>query len=567
MRRLTNALISGVLAAVVLGGAGGAAAQQTFKFIGVGEEPLWLEADSVLRDLIVNSGRRFEFEAAPELLSLPYDDAIETLVEWPASALPFLARTTPYVFAAAELRGARFNIIAVVRSAATHEMTYHSYFVVNRERYGSHAHDIAGVQEYLNARRVAGQEVEFIYHNRFSTSSYFLPSLFFRQNNISSGGGGFATRKIDSQSSKDLVRQVANQSGDQDVFAAVWTGTSAYFETTTNTEDSASTDDVIFIELPTELPNDLLVVPSTYDPPDDLIAAFQGRIIGIDDFESWTSVRSDEGRVAQAALAELRWSARERAAPLVVDFDQGGDAIADSILEAARMAVRLSGGEFTVYDSVYHDPGAFDYQWTIELPHDQAATLRSKVRFFDQVQEQEFHLSYRGLEDLTGRIGTVMRTRLHRVRYLWPYNNETPTILRDVDFALERGDTAFVLRVEVEDALRARIRVGGAAQAVSIREADLYTFELDSAEVQSITQANTQDGGLGLDPMSRVAYRVLLVRPAEERVIFKVLTVVMLGLFALAAWWAVRLDLMRLVAARRDRALHAPPPVPNAPAA
>ena len=441
----------------------------------------------------------------------------------------------------------------MVKSVATDRMTYRSYVVVNRQRYEGFSQDVAGVRAYLRMLRESNTDVEFIYHNRFSTSSYFLPSLFFRQNNISSGGGGITTRKIGSESSKDLVRAVASQTGGKHSFAAVWTGTEHFFkEAAARASDRAANDDVYFIELPTELPNDLLVVPSWADPPGTLVATFEDVVIGIDDFESWTDIDSPEGRVAQAALAGLRRSARQNVTPLVVHFGQGEDLIPDSIIEAARMAVQLSGGEFTPFDPAFHVEDVFDYEWTIELPHDQAATIRSEVSYFQDVMEpQEFHISYRDLEDLTGRIGTLMRTRLHRVRYLWPYANETPTVLRDVDFGLQRGDTVFVRRIEIEDALRADIgvRTEHKEQPVRIERASLYTFELDAEEVRRITQTDQAEEGLGLDPMSRVAYRVVLVRPAEQRLIFKVLTVVMLILFGLAAWWAVPAGLIRRKAA------------------
>ena len=44
---------------------------------------------------------------------------------------------------------------------------------------------------------------------------------------------------------------------------------------------------------------------------------------------------------------------------------------------------------------------------------------------------------------------------------------------------------------------------------------------------------------------SHTAYRIILVRPEEQPVIFKVLSVVLVLLFALALYWAVRFDLMK----------------------
>ncbi len=57
--------------------------------------------------------------------------------------------------------------------------------------------------------------------------------------------------------------------------------------------------------------------------------------------------------------------------------------------------------------------------------------------------------------------------------------------------------------------------------------------------------ASTEEEGLGLDPMSQTAYGVVLVRSSDEPMIFRVLTVVLVLLFALAGYWAVRFDLMK----------------------
>ena len=83
MRSKTIALIYGVLAAVLLGGARDVDGQQRFSFIGVGEDTLWQRADSTLRRLITDAPRGFEFVGDSALLKLPYDVAIETLVGWP----------------------------------------------------------------------------------------------------------------------------------------------------------------------------------------------------------------------------------------------------------------------------------------------------------------------------------------------------------------------------------------------------------------------------------------------------------------------------------------------------
>ena len=556
MRRTTAALILGCAAVVgALAGPGRAQALQIndgrFRFIGVGQEADWAEADDAMRDSILNAQNGIQFVPGMDsLYTLPYDQAIETLVTW-SDSIPFLARATPYVFAAAELRGAQMKIVAVARSDSTKQMTYNSYFVVKKSRYVRNGvpypADVDGVLEYLGS---LDNPVEFIYHSRYSTSSYFLPALFFRKNNIASGGGVMTTRQITTQSSKALVRDVANQGDDEGhLFAAVWTGTKKYFEDAAGDDNAAARDSVLFIELPGELPNDLLVTQPHVDPGDLhyalLNANDQSKYIGLNDVDSWVDIDTPDGRKADAALADLRLSARQRVAPLVVQIVTAPGA--DSLLEAARQAVRLSGGEFTLYEEAYHR-GNRAYEWNLEDVHfNKAALLKSTVWRSLQLETQTFNISYDGVEDLTSRIGTIMRTRLHRVRYLWPYNNEDPTVLRDVDFGLEPGDVVHVRKVTVFDAARGVIGVDPQDEAVevAIRAANLYTFQLDSAQVRAITNPDPAVDGLGLDPMSQTAYRVVLVRSSDEPMIFRVLTVVLVLLFALAGYWAVRFDLMK----------------------
>jgi ABC-type phosphate/phosphonate transport system substrate-binding protein len=529
---------------------------KTFRFVGVGEDPEWADADSILLKAIEDQQNDFLFPPDTALRSLPYEDAIDLLVAWAGpeahlDSLAFLARTTPYVFAAAELLGARLKIVAVARSP-TDSVTYHSYFVVNAGRYFDgdgtpYSQDIEGVKAYLSG---AGARSRFLYHNRYSTSSYFLPSLFFRDNEVSSGSGGMSTEDIDSDSSKELVRRVADQdqSGEHD-FAAVWTGTKAHFEATADTAP-ASTDalahgEVLYIQLPSALPNDLLV--SRFDVTDDIVEelteGLEASEIGLADVHHWVPIDRDDGEKAIGALADLRMSARQKLAPLTVEISQIGDASdGGEVLEAARMAVRQSGSEFTLFDEDFHEGST--YIWTIEVQHDnKAVELVSRVDL-SSAEPQVFHLSYDEVDDLTRRIGGIMRSRLDRVRYLWPYSDKA-IVLRDVDFGLDSADMVWLRQMTITNARTANLGGVGIDELVAIQSANLYTFLLDSTHVRAITNPASASSGLGLDPMSQTAYRVILVRPEEQPVIFKVLSVVLVLLFALALYWAVRFDLMK----------------------
>lgn len=77
---------------------------------------------------------------------------------------------------------------------------------------------------------------QFIYHNKFSTSSYFLPSLFCPSRYFSVPGSSANDRKFitinarrpeDASGSSSLVRKVKEGQAD---FAAVWDGTKVKFD-------------------------------------------------------------------------------------------------------------------------------------------------------------------------------------------------------------------------------------------------------------------------------------------------------------------------------------------------
>src|SRR4029453_10815563 len=91
----------------------------------------------------------------------------------------------------AEMLGAKLDLIATCRSRASGTTTYGAYLVVRRSDVPAPAHTAAltpaQVKEFLQARSASGQPAKFVYHDRFSTSSYFLPSLYFRRQRVFAG--------------------------------------------------------------------------------------------------------------------------------------------------------------------------------------------------------------------------------------------------------------------------------------------------------------------------------------------------------------------------------------------
>ena len=77
--------------------------------------------------------------------------------------------------------------------------------------------------------------------------------------------------------------------------------------------------------------------------------------------------------------------------------------------------------------------------------------------------------------------------------------------------------------------------VAGPIFTARIRDASFYRYELDPEDF-------ARSGATALDPMSNVAYRVILLRLDEERLLFRALTVALVALFILAgiaAGWAL----------------------------
>ncbi len=510
-------------------------------FIGVALDQDTRQADAILQDTLErNAGVTF----APE--DLEYALALDRLANWQPEEGFYVARTTPYVYVAAEMLGADFEILATYRSVATASRTYSSYLVVNRTDFATEP----TLEELIGWIRSRPQPARFIYHSKFSTSSFFLPSLTFRERNIfhmpESAGSLTAihSRQIAENSSTRLVELVADGEAD---LAAVWDGTKARFESGhPGGRGETFGPKVWFVRLPTTLPNDLLVCsagldPATKDALRQAVAALGPEGIGYGDFLTWDSIR--EATDARTALAELRWAARERTAPVTVEIlsseiigsqERGDTADVDPLVLAARQAVRLSGTEFRLYDEDFH--AHVDYRWTVKWVHDEAMELRSLIPG-SGLDEQVFQISFRDTNGLTGRIAAILRSRMHRIRYVWPYSDSAPIVFRDTATPLARGATVKVQRVTWMDPARNEFRQGPLFDA-RVTDSGFFRYQL---EAQDFDQGG---GDQAFDALSNVGHRVILVAPRVERRLFRVLTQTFLVLLALAALGALW-DLVR----------------------
>jgi ABC-type phosphate/phosphonate transport system substrate-binding protein len=513
--------------------AGGAAlAGQTgerLTFIGVALDAPTRQADQRLTEyLLGKTGIGFARE------ELEYEQVITRLVNWRPEDGLFVARTTPYAYVVAELLGAAVEPLATYVSATTSQTTYRSYFVVNRQAFRAPP-DLAELVRFLQQRT---PRARFVYQSQFSTSSFFLPSLFFRSHRIfhmpeSTGPlTAMAAEKRADASSATLVDLVAR--GDADV-AAVWDGVKARFEP--GGVHAAAGQRVYFVALPTPMPNDLLVTSAGLDAATkqrlrDAIGAMRPAEIGVGDFRTWQNIH--EATDARLALGDLRQLAREGVAPVTVEIRHDGrdaPAAAGGLVEAARQAVRLSETEFVLFDADFHEHP--DFRWTIAPIHDGAALLKSAIPGAE-VDEQSFQLSFRDLEDLTSRIVALIQTRVHRIRYVWPYSAGAPIVIRDSAFALPAGTPVKVQRVTWIDPPRNQFRAGPIVPS-RIERASFYRYELPADLFRRDEEARP-------DPLSNVALRVILERPSTQPWLFRALTVLLVACFVLAgvaAGWAV----------------------------
>ncbi len=520
--------------------------REEIKFIGVFQDEDTTKADERLaRFLAQKANLKFQKQ------TMPYGAVIRKFAEWDQSKNEgsYLARITPYAYVAAQMLGAQFDLLGIYKSAATHLTTYHAYFVVSKNSIAEafwqpglspSPPTLDTLERYLKQSSKPGL---FIYHDRFSTSSYFLPSLYFRAHHIfamSQAAGGnlipIRVERFPGGSSASLVKEVAAERAN---LAAVWDGTKKKFDKGGPSEKEG--EQVYFIEIPTPLPNDLLVCSQWLNQQDkeairqairgDPLAGREAGQEYKDDFESWVNI-NDVPDTTLEALAKLRQSAREHTAPVTVKILKTST---PEYLDAARQAVRLSGTEFVLYDEDLHK--RVDVTWKLEATHDGALVLTSSIEG-SELEPQVFPISFIDKDDLPKRIADLMRSRMRRIRYIWPYEEKYPAVLRDFDFTPDNDDVT--------------------VQRISWMDPESNEYEQDTPFRTRIVKPDfnklqlkdesqfpkNPDGSLNFEPMSNVAYRVILVREPRPGRIWAAMPYVFIGLFVIAAA-GVGIDLLR----------------------
>ena len=493
-----------------------------------------------------------------------YGAVVESAISVKEDDEPLIFRMTPYVYVASEMQGAKLDIIGTYRSRSTGNTIYNSYFVVGRVAFNDipegSSPSLTQVVEWLHDKSRSGEPLRFLFHSRWSTSSYFLPTLYFRSQRIFSVSDREAGKSlaedsdepiteillehIDKESSSELVRRVAGGTG---TFAAVWDGTRSKFL------DQPEGDAVYFVRIPGELPNDLLV-SSKKTVSRDTKSAIEQRLDGgiqltsaNSDVDTWLHWNSDDSRDARAALSVLRRSAMAPPSPIVIEVkgDENSSAIPDELLDAVRQAVRLSGTELVVKDDYYV---MSDIEWTLSLIHDDALRLTARYRDFlldDNFVEQEFRISYLDSQDLTRRIGNLIHNRIHRVRPLWLYQNEKPTIILDFDFTIPFGEPIPYQVINWKDPESNNYTLQHRRETRAA-EADFNKLRLEDQGFR-----RKIDTTLDFEPMGRTEYRVLLIRPSVERTLFRFLSIALVLFFVFTAIGAIW-DLKRSAARRQE---------------
>jgi ABC-type phosphate/phosphonate transport system substrate-binding protein len=502
------------------------AAAENIAFVTVALDDETRAADTTLRNYL-HEKTHLQFDP----IEMEYAAAIQRLAGWKRGSQPYVARMTPYAYVAAEMLGASFEILGTYNSKATGVTTYHSYFVVNRKNFSRPNPGLGDLLAFLRTR-----QARFIYHDRFSTSSYFLPALYFRSQRVfttseaTDSSEGITSIQVSKHAgtSSDLVAQVANGNAD---LAAVWDGTKQ------KVKDARLDGQVYFIQLPDPIPNDLLVSSRWTDPADanrlrEAIRSMNrtgSGEINTGDYRWWEEFKKADA--ARLALASLRRIAAEHRAPVTVQVesapDGGNSTSLHDYVEAAQQAVRLSGSEFVLYDedTYVHK----DVTWTLGLIHDGAVDLEVAIAG-SEVAPQRFQISFTDVSDLTKRIGGLIHSRVHRIRYVWPYDEKSPTVIRDVDFSVPVGTTLEARKITWLNPGRNAFREGDRFD-VQVKNADFFRFALDDTRFP-----RAPDGaGWAYDPMSNTAFRVVLVRPAVEPFVMQALTVIFILLLASAA--------------------------------
>ena len=324
-----------------------AAAAAQARFITVDQDEPELNADRVLARAM---GELIE---APE--KFDYNLVIDYLINDERKE-GTIARVTPYALVAAEMRGARLDPLATCRSKNTGRTVINAFLVVRREDVPStdpSGPTLSQVLDYLRSRETPPR---FIYHNKLSTSSFFLPSLFFRAQRVFDGGEdsppkGITTIRVkqsELHSSSELVKAVARNDAD---VASVWDNSKSRFEDTASADYTESGSKVWFVKLPTDLPCDVLVATRKVDQKTkEMIRAklpveLRDRIPK-SDVDAWVLWSHADALDAHGALSDLRRQAAASTVPVIVDVRNSKTSpVVGGAVDAVRDAIRLAGTE------------------------------------------------------------------------------------------------------------------------------------------------------------------------------------------------------------------------------
>jgi hypothetical protein len=491
---------------------------------------------------------------APEQLS--YESVINALLDDARRGEPLarsggvVARVTPYAFVVAEMRGAKIELLATCRSRSTSTTVTNAFLVVPQSAFPGVAQPaLDDLFAHLKTLSDAKRPARFIYHNKYSTSSYFLPSLLFRAHRVfglddgSSNPAGvtmIAVERSTSPSSSDLIRAVAMQDGGMETIASVWNGPKAGFADATGKDYEAHGKKVRFVQLPNDLPCDLLVATRKVD--DRTKAALTEKLqqlqpLGVEapvsDVDTWVQWSSVEAENARRALSDLRRQAGSSTLPVVVDVQPNpASPVSGDLLDSARLAIRLAGTELVDRSQYFDCYKKSDIRWELENIHDGAVRLTVRYENFrlDSAEvTQQFDVSFLAPPDLTRRLVSLIHSRLHRIRPVWLYNDSSPTVLRDVDFEIARRVP--FQEIQWYEPQRNDYRLEGESRVANVETEETFEIQLARSEFP----IRPDNRGLDFEPMGRQGFRVLLMRVAPERVMFRAFTIAFIMLFVGAA--------------------------------
>jgi len=556
----------------------GAQAQTTARFVTVDQGPDELKADEALAHRL---GR--QLIGSPEQLS--YEAVINALLDDTRGDKPLartggvVARVTPYAFVVAEMRGAKVELLAACRSRSTGKTVTNAFMVVPQSSFADPIPPtLEQVLAHLKKLSEAERPARFIYHNKYSTSSYFVPSLLFRARRVfglgdrGSNPAGVTIIAVDrnaSPSSSDLIQAVADQTGGRETIASVWNGPMSGF-TDPAGKYYQNGKKVWFVQLPDDLPCDLLVATRKVD--DKTKEAITAKLetlqpIGPDspgsDVHTWVQWAHGEAEGARRALSELRRQAGSSTLPVVVDVQPNQSSpVNGDLLDAARLAVRLAGTELVDRSQYFDYYKKSDIRWELERIHDGAVRLTVRYENFrlDSAEvSQQFDVSFQAPSDLTRRLVSIIHSRLHRIRPVWLYNDTVPTVLRDVDFDI--APRVPFQEIQWNEPQRNDYRLEGESQVANVETEATFEIQLAKGEFPR----GSDNRSLDFEPMGRQAFRVLLMRVTPGRVLFRALTVAFVVLLVAGAaalvWDAWRLRSRQRPRARRAGGSSSPRPV------